>query len=186
MIIPETITVQELASRMAEKGADVVKTLMKLGMMVTITQSIDADTAELVVTEMGHRVKQRVAESDVENILKRDEIPESEHEFRPPVVTVMGHVDHGKTSLLDAIRKTNVTNKEAGGITQHIGAYSVSINGQKITFLDTPGHEAFTAMRMRGANSTDIAILVVAADDGVKPQTIEAISKACGTSARYW
>lgn len=183
VIIPETITVQELASRMAEKGADVVKTLMKLGMMVTITQSIDADTAELVVTEMGHRVKQRVAESDVENILKRDEIPESEHEFRPPVVTVMGHVDHGKTSLLDALRSTNVAAKESGGITQHIGAYQVELeNGKKITFIDTPGHEAFTAMRARGAQVTDIVILVVAANDSVMPQTIEAIhhAKAAG------
>ena len=183
VIIPETITVQELASRMAEKGADVVKTLMKLGMMVTITQTIDADTAELVVTEMGHRVKQRVAESDVENVLKHDDIPESEFEPRPPVVTVMGHVDHGKTSLLDALRSTNVAAKESGGITQHIGAYQVVLeSGKKITFIDTPGHEAFTAMRARGAQVTDIVILVVAANDSVMPQTIEAIhhAKAAG------
>ena len=183
VIIPETITVQELASRMAEKGADVVKTLMKMGMMVTITQTIDADTAELVVTEMGHRVKQRVAESDVENVLKHDDIPESEFEPRPPVVTVMGHVDHGKTSLLDALRSTNVAAKESGGITQHIGAYQVVLeNGKKITFIDTPGHEAFTAMRARGAQVTDIVILVVAANDSVMPQTIEAIhhAKAAG------
>jgi len=183
VIIPETITVQELASRMAEKGADVVKTLMKLGMMVTITQTIDADTAELVVTEMGHRVKQRVAESDVENVLKHKDIPESEFEPRPPVVTVMGHVDHGKTSLLDALRSTNVAAKESGGITQHIGAYQVVLeNGKKITFIDTPGHEAFTAMRARGAQVTDIVILVVAANDSVMPQTIEAIhhAKAAG------
>ena len=179
VIIPETITVQELASRMAEKGADVVKTLMKLGMMVTITQTIDADTAELVVTEMGHRVKQRVAESDVENVLKHEEIPESEYEPRPPVVTVMGHVDHGKTSLLDALRSTNVAAKESGGITQHIGAYQVVLeSGKKITFIDTPGHEAFTAMRARGAQVTDIVILVVAANDSVMPQTIEAINHA--------
>lgn len=183
VIIPETITVQELASRMAEKGADVVKTLMKMGMMVTITQTIDADTAELVVTEMGHRVKQRVAESDVENVLKHEDIPESEYEPRPPVVTVMGHVDHGKTSLLDALRSTNVAAKESGGITQHIGAYQVVLeNGKKITFIDTPGHEAFTAMRARGAQVTDIVILVVAANDSVMPQTIEAIhhAKAAG------
>ena len=183
VVIPETITVQELASRMAEKGADVVKTLMKLGMMVTITQTIDADTAELVVTEMGHRVKQRVAESDVENVLKHDDIPESEYEPRPPVVTVMGHVDHGKTSLLDALRSTNVAAKESGGITQHIGAYQVVLeSGKKITFIDTPGHEAFTAMRARGAQVTDIVILVVAANDSVMPQTIEAIhhAKAAG------
>ncbi len=183
VIIPETITVQELASRMAEKGADVVKTLMKMGMMVTITQTIDADTAELVVTEMGHRVKQRVSESDVENVLKHEDIPESEYEPRPPVVTVMGHVDHGKTSLLDALRSTNVAAKESGGITQHIGAYQVVLeSGKKITFIDTPGHEAFTAMRARGAQVTDIVILVVAANDSVMPQTIEAIhhAKAAG------
>ena len=179
VIIPDTITVQELASRMAEKGADVVKTLMKLGMMVTINQTIDADTAELVVTEMGHRVKQRVAESDVENVLKHKEIPQDKFLPRPPVVTVMGHVDHGKTSLLDALRSTHVATGEAGGITQHIGAYQVVLaNGQKITFIDTPGHEAFTAMRARGAQITDIVVLVVAANDSVMPQTIEAIHHA--------
>lgn len=179
VIIPETITVQELASRMAEKGADVVKTLMKMGMMVTINQTIDADTAELVVTEMGHRVKQRVAESDVENVLKHEEISADKYLPRPPVVTVMGHVDHGKTSLLDALRSTHVATGEAGGITQHIGAYQVVLaDGQKITFIDTPGHEAFTAMRARGAQITDIVVLVVAANDSVMPQTIEAIHHA--------
>lgn len=179
VIIPETITVQELASRMAEKGTDVIKTLMKLGMMVTINQSIDADTAELVVSEMGHRVKQRVAESDVENVLKQQEVSPDKFLPRPPVVTVMGHVDHGKTSLLDALRSTHVATGEAGGITQHIGAYQVVLsNNKKITFIDTPGHEAFTAMRARGAQITDIVVLVVAANDSVMPQTVEAIHHA--------
>jgi translation initiation factor IF-2 len=176
--IPETITVQELASRMSERGADVIKTLMRMGVMATINQAIDPDTAELVVTEMGHRPK-RVAEGDVETGLAETADAPETLTPRPPVVTIMGHVDHGKTSLLDALRATDVAAHEAGGITQHIGAYQVSLpSGQRITFLDTPGHEAFTAMRARGAKVTDIVVLVVAADDGVMPQTKEAIAHA--------
>lgn len=178
VIIPETITVQELASRMTERGADVVKQLMKLGVMATITQTIDADTAEIVVTEMGHKVR-RVAESDVEEGLRDAPDKEEDKLPRPPVITVMGHVDHGKTSLLDALRETNVVAREAGGITQHIGAYQVTLaDGHKVTFIDTPGHAAFTEMRARGAKITDIVILVVAANDGIMPQTKEAISHA--------
>ena len=182
VIIPETITVQELANRMSEKGATVVKTLMKLGMMVTITQTIDADTAELVVADLGHKAK-RVAESDVEEGLKTVEDNPADLKSRPPVVTVMGHVDHGKTSLLDALRETNVAAGESGGITQHIGAYQVQVaGGKRVTFIDTPGHEAFTAMRARGAKVTDLVVLVVAANDSVMPQTIEAVhhAKAAG------
>ena len=182
VVIPETITVAELANRMSEKGAAVVKVLMKLGMMVTITQTIDADTAELVVEELGHKAK-RVAESDVEDILKKEEDLPEDLAPRSPVVTVMGHVDHGKTSLLDALRSSNVAGGESGGITQHIGAYQVMLSeGQKVTFIDTPGHEAFTAMRARGAKVTDLVVLVVAANDSVMPQTIEAIhhAKAAG------
>jgi translation initiation factor IF-2 len=176
--IPETLTVAELANRMARRSVDVIKVLMKNGIMATVNDVIDADTAELVATEYGHTVK-RVAESDVLEGLKGIEDEAGNLVSRPPIVTVMGHVDHGKTSLLDALRKTDVVAGEAGGITQHIGAYQVQMhNGAKITFLDTPGHAAFTAMRARGAKVTDLVILVVAADDGVMPQTVEAISHA--------
>ena len=178
VVIPESITVQELANRMAERAADVVKFLMKQGQMVRAVDFLEADDAELIVEEFGHRVK-RVADSDVEEGFISADDPEDTKKPRPPVVTVMGHVDHGKTSLLDALRSTDVAGGEAGGITQHIGAYQVQLkSGEKITFLDTPGHAAFSAMRARGAQATDIVILVVAADDGVMPQTVEAINHA--------
>jgi translation initiation factor IF-2 len=178
IVIPETISVSDLANRMARRAVDVIKVLMKNGMMATPNDVIDADTAELVATEYGHVVK-RVAESDVLEGLVGAADDAGTLLPRPPVVTVMGHVDHGKTSLLDALRKTDVAAGEAGGITQHIGAYQVNLkNGQKITFLDTPGHAAFTQMRARGAKVTDLVILVVAADDGVMPQTVEAIAHA--------
>jgi len=182
VIVPEAITVQELANRMAEKGADLVKALFNMGMMVTVNQTIDQDTAELLVEEFGHNI-QRVSESDVDIDRTEDVDEQATLKPRPPVVAIMGHVDHGKTSLLDALRGTDVVKGEAGGITQHIGAYQITTKGgDKITFLDTPGHEAFTQMRQRGANVTDIVILVVAADDGLMPQTIEAINhtKAAG------
>jgi len=178
VVIPDTITVQELANRMAERAADVVKELMKLGIMATVTQNIDAETAELVTIEFGHKVS-RVSDSDIEDGLGGVEDDETSKLPRPPVVTIMGHVDHGKTSLLDAIRQTDVAAGESGGITQHIGAYQIkTAQDNVITFIDTPGHAAFTEMRLRGANTTDIVVLVVAADDSVKEQTIEAINHA--------
>ncbi len=178
VVVPEILTVQELANRMAARGAEVVKALMKLGVMATINQSIDADTAELVVEEFGHKVK-RVSAADVELGMRGAEDSPEALKSRPPVVTIMGHVDHGKTSLLDALRETDVVSGEAGGITQHIGAYQVRLaSGDRITFIDTPGHAAFTEMRSRGADVTDIVVLVVAADDGIKEQTVEAINHA--------
>ncbi|GLI96993.1 translation initiation factor IF-2 [Sphingobium sp. BS19] len=182
VVVPESITIQELANRMAEKGADLVKALFKMGTPVTINEVIDQDTAELLVEEFGHRI-QRVSESDVEIGIEGDQDAPETLKIRAPVVTIMGHVDHGKTSLLDALRGTDVVAGESGGITQHIGAYQVKTKGGDIiTFLDTPGHEAFSEMRARGANVTDIVILVVAADDGLMPQTVEAINhtKAAG------
>ncbi|MCK5425666.1 MAG: translation initiation factor IF-2 N-terminal domain-containing protein, partial [Emcibacter sp.] len=178
VIIPDMITVAELSNRMTEKTVDVIRALMKMDVMAAANQEIDQDTAELIVEEFGHIVK-RVSASDVEVDLSGPEDTEGDMTVRAPVVTVMGHVDHGKTSILDAFRKSSVVTGEAGGITQHIGSYQVRMkNGDKVTFLDTPGHAAFSAMRSRGAKATDIVILVVAADDSIMPQTIEAISHA--------
>ena len=183
VVVPESITVQDLSSRMAVRGAEVVKTLFNMGMPATVTQSIDADTAELIVTEFGHKIK-RVSAADVEIGLRGEEDDLETLLPRAPVVTIMGHVDHGKTSLLDALRSTDVVGGEAGGITQHIGAYQVNLEtGAKITFIDTPGHAAFTQMRARGAKVTDIVVLVVAADDGIMPQTVEAINHARAAEA---
>ena len=178
IVIPEVLTIKELADKMKVVPSVIVKKLFLQGKVVTVNQEIDFDTAEEIAMEFDVLCEKEEVVDVIEELLKEDEEDESLMVKRPPVVCVMGHVDHGKTSLLDAIRHTNVTDREAGGITQHIGAYVVEVNGEKITFLDTPGHEAFTAMRMRGANSTDIAILVVAADDGVMPQTVEAINHA--------
>ncbi len=183
--LPETISVQELANRMAERGGDVIKSLMKMGVMATINQMIDADTAELIANEFGHTVR-RVTEADIETDVIGIEDVGANTTPRPPVVTIMGHVDHGKTSLLDALRATNVVAGEAGGITQHIGAYQITLpSSQKITFLDTPGHAAFSEMRARGANITDIVVLVVAANDGIMPQTIEALSHAKAANVHF-
>ena len=176
--IPETLTIQELADKMKIQPSVIVKKLFMQGKIVTVNQEVDFETAEEIAMEFECLVEKEEVVDVIEELLKEDEEDESTMVKRPPVVCVMGHVDHGKTSLLDAIRNTNVIDREAGGITQHIGAYVATINGENITFLDTPGHEAFTAMRMRGASSTDIAILVVAADDGVMPQTVEAINHA--------
>ena len=178
VVLPEMLTIKDLADKMKIQPSVIVKKLFMQGKIVTLNQEIDFETAEEIAMEFEVLCEKEVVVDVIEELLKEEDEDTSKMKKRPPVVCVMGHVDHGKTSLLDAIRNTSVTTGEAGGIAQHIGAYVATVNGEKITFLDTPGHEAFTAMRMRGANSTDIAILVVAADDGVKPQTVEAISHA--------